>query len=378
MPTKKPNAHGNLFLVYGTDDLSALRKADEIVARLCPPEEQAFGLETLSPESGDKLADNVCAMLRNTIEALLTPSFLGGNKTIYLRGAPFFDPLSEPGKFESVKAEVTRLTDLLKQGLAEGVSFVVLTTKVHKATAFFKTCKSLGEIHAFDQPDKEKEAAIDFVPRVEELLTQTGLQMSGPVFSAFLGRTGYSLRQVSSEIEKLSLYLGDRKEVTLADIQLMVATVRENKFYEYADTFCKGNLAETLSILHLMFSQGQSPVGLVINLQNRLREMLVMRDCIDRRWVEISWRGKWCNLNWRVPPEGEALLGSLEKDPRKGNPFAVGMQAGQASLFPAGLWFRWLNAAVDAQASMTGGEAIDPKIALELFTTRSLGAVTSP
>ena len=41
-----------LFLVYGTDDLSATRKADEIAARLCPPAEQAFGLETLQPEPG--------------------------------------------------------------------------------------------------------------------------------------------------------------------------------------------------------------------------------------------------------------------------------------------------------------------------------------
>ncbi|MDD3440636.1 MAG: hypothetical protein PHU50_04210, partial [Kiritimatiellae bacterium] len=45
--TKNPVS---LFLVYGTDDLSATRKADEIVARLCPPDEQAFGLETLDPD----------------------------------------------------------------------------------------------------------------------------------------------------------------------------------------------------------------------------------------------------------------------------------------------------------------------------------------
>jgi len=155
----------------------------------------------------------------------------------------------------------------------------------------------------------------------------------------------------------------------------MVATVRENKFYEFADTFCKGNLANTLHVMHLMFAQGQSPVGLVVNLQNRLRDMLVMRDCLDRHWAVLSHRGKWSNLNWQVPAEGEALLGSLEKDPRKGNPFAAGMMAAQASRFPAGRWFRWLNAAVDAQASMTGGEAIDPRIALELFATRALGAV---
>ena len=86
MPTKKPAAAATapkkgaakLFLVCGTDDLSATRKADEIAARLCPPAEQAFGLETLQPEPGLDNADAVCAFLRNVVEALLTPSFLGG------------------------------------------------------------------------------------------------------------------------------------------------------------------------------------------------------------------------------------------------------------------------------------------------------------
>ena len=123
-----------LFLVYGTDDLSATRKADALADRLCPPADQAFGLETINPEGGDKTADEVCAILRNVIEALMTPPFLGGDKTVFLRGAPFFYPLSEPGKFEAVKTETARLVDLRKAGLPGGVSFILLTDSVNKTT----------------------------------------------------------------------------------------------------------------------------------------------------------------------------------------------------------------------------------------------------
>jgi DNA polymerase III delta subunit len=361
-----------LFLVYGSDDLSATRKADEIVACLCPPEEQAFGLETIQPESGEKLSDTVCAILRNTMEALMTPTFLGGNKTVYLRGAPFFNPLTEPGKFEAVKTEITRLVDLLKAGLPEGVSFLVLTDSVNKSTSFFKTFQSQGEVHAFDEPEKPKEASVDFIPLVKKLLDETGLAMPPDVFSCFLDRTGYSLRQVEAEIEKLSLYLGDRKTATLADVQLMVAPVREGNFWDYADAFCKGNLAATLQVMQRLFTHGESPVGLIVSLQNRLRDIVVLSDCLKRGWAHVS-SGDWPKLSWSLPPEGEALLSSLEKDPRKGNPYAIAMMASQANRLPPARWFRWLNAAVDAQAAMTGGEAIDPEVALELFTTRTLG-----
>ena len=386
MPPKKsasenPEAAGakksaaRLFLVYGTDDLSATRKADALADRLCPPAEQAFGLETINPEGGDKTADEVCAILRNVIEALMTPPFLGGDKTVYLRGAPFFDPLSEPGKFEAVKAETARLVDLLKAGLPGGVAFILLTDSVNKSTSFYKTFKALGEVHAFDEPEKDREAEEDFIPRVERLLSEKGISMPRPVFNAFLDRTGYNLRQVEMEIEKLALYLGGAT-ATLADIQLLVAPVRESKFYEFADTFCKGDLAETLRTLDRLFTQRVSPVGLLVNLQNRLRDLVVMSDCLKRGWARLSGGERFRTLSWSVPPEGEALLATLEKDPRKGNPYALAMLAAQAARFPAARWFRWLNAAVDAQAAMTGGEAVNPEIALELFTTRMLGELT--
>ncbi len=373
--TKPAESSGRLFLVYGSDDLSATRKADAIADTLCPPAEQAFGLETINPDGGDRPADEVCAILRNVMEALLTPPFLGGNKTVFLRGAPFFNPMTEPGKFESVKTEVARLVDLIKAGLPEGVSFILLTDSVNKTTTFYKTFKSLGEVHAFDEPEKPKEAAEDFIPHVEKMITEKGFSIPRPIFNALLDRTGYNLRQVEMEIEKLSLYLGDRKTATLEDIHLMVAPIRESKFYEFSDVFCSGDLADTLRMLSRMFAQRESAVGLIISLQNRLREIVVLSDCLKRGWAHVSG-GDWPKLSWSIPPEGEAILSSLEKDPRKGNPFAIAKMASQANRFPPARWFRWLNAAVDAQAAMTGGEAIDPEVALELFTTRTLGELT--
>jgi DNA polymerase-3 subunit delta len=365
-----------LFLVYGTDDLSATRKADDIAARLCPPAEQAFGLEILQPEPGGDNADAVCAFLRNVGEALRTPSFLGGTKTVYVRGAPFFDPLTEPGKFTSVKAEVDRLVTLLRQGLPAGVALVLLTDKVNKSTTFYKTFSAAGEVHVFAEPEKDKEAAEDFIPRVEQMLAERGLDMPRGVLHAFLDRTGYNLRQVENEIEKLALYVGDRRSVAAEDVRRMVAPMRESKFWEFADTFCGGDLADTLQMARRMFAQGVSPVALIVNLQNRLREIVVLSDCLKRGWARVSG-GDWPRLTWSLPPEGEALLAGLAKDPRKGNPYAIAKMAAQANRLPPARWYRWLNAAVDAQAAMTGGEAIAPEIALEVFATRTLGELAA-
>ena len=371
MPSSPPSKPLPLYLVYGTDDLSARRKADEIVNRLCPPEEQAFGLEVLAPELGLN-ADDVCAFLRNTREALLTPPFLGGSKTVYVRDAPFFNPNTEPGKFAGVKAENEKLTALLRAGLPPGVHLVLLTTSVHRSTNFFKAFQQQGEVHAFEQAERDSEIRANLVPMLQERLKELGLSMNGSVVSVFLDHTGTNWRHVSSEIEKLSLYAGDRKTITEQDVYTMVAPVREGQFWEFADSFCSGNLAKTLRVMNRLTGQGASPVGLIVTTQNRLREMVVLSDCIRRDWATVSG-GDWPKIYWNVPPDGETLLAQLEKDPRKGNPVAIGKMAGQAKRFSLGRWFRWFNAAVDCHADMTGGKAIDPAIALELFVTRSLG-----
>ena len=373
-PKKAPSKTGSapkspIYLVCGTDDLSALRKAEELVAQLCPPEEQAFGLETIVPGGEEKTADVVCTILRNTMQALLTAPFLGGRKTVYLKGAPFFDPLTDPGRFADVKAETARLVDILKGGLPAGVSFVLLTNKINKSTTFFKTFLASGRVFEFNEATKSSEAADSFLPRLDELLAEKGLTMRGDVLTAFVGRVGYNLRLAESEIEKLSLYLGDRTAVTVADVQLMVAAYKTSAFWEFANAFCTTNLTATLDVLRRLLAQNESPVALLVNLQNTLRDMTVLADCLNRGWAQLAG-DKF--LRWTPTPEADAVLPRLSSDPRKLVPFRAAQMASRAARLPAGRWFRWYNAAVDLQVAMTGGENMDAGALLELFTIRTL------
>lgn len=358
-----------IYLVCGSDDLTALRKAEEVVAELCPPEEQAFGLETIVPGGEEKTADVVAGILRDTMQAMLTAPFLGGRKTVFLKGAPFFDPLTDPGRFADVKAATARMVDILKEGLPPGVSFVLLTNKVNKSTTFFKTFLSLGRVFEYNEATKASEATASFLPRLDELLEEKGLVMRGDAHAAFVGRVGYNLRLAESEIEKLSLYLGERKEVGVADVQLMVASYRTSAFWEFANAFCTTNLTATLDVLRRLLAQNESPVALLVNLQNALRDMTVLSDCLSRGWAKLSG-DKF--LRWQVPAEGEEVLSRLASDPRKLVPFRAAQMASRAARLPAGRWFRWYNAAVDLQVAMTGGENMDAGALLELFTIRTL------
>lgn len=368
---------GRVHLFFGSDDLSAKKAADACVERLCPEENRDFGLEILEPEGPAPNAEASAALLRNVLGAVLTPPFLGGGKTVYLKRAPFFDPLTEPGRYADVKAVVEKLADLVKKGLPEGVELVIWATKVNKSTAFYKACAKLGEAKGFENAEYARDAKENFYPALDEAIRKEGLKFTAAAKESFVGRTGFSLRQALGELEKLSLYLGERRDVTPEDVQRMVAPSRESKPWDFADAYCSGRVDETLLTMRRLLMQKESPVAMLSILETKLRDMVLFRDAINRGWCEVGGSSEWPRLAWKspLPDEAEAALSALASDPRKlMPPFRAAKTAAQANRFPAGRWFRWLNAAADAHAAMTGDSALAPELELELFVMKTIGA----
>lgn len=369
-----------LFLAYGDDDLSAARAAQGKVDVLCPLEDQAFALETFAVEPGAKDAESAVQVVGAVREAVATPSMLGGEKTVFLKGANFLSPKKEPGKFAAVKEAVERLTGDLKKGLPDGVNLVVLATDCDRSTSFYKTCAKVGEVAAFAVPERAKDVKAEFFPLVRDAIAGRGLKMAPDALDALLERTGYALRLVESELDKLALYVMPKTEITREDVVSMVSSQRVHQFWEYADAFCTGNLAETLQCLEKLFRQRVFPVPLVVNLQNRIRQLLLFRDAMDRGLAKLSGGERFRTLTWeiRAGSEEAELMEALgaERPDKVMPPFRAATLAAQAVKFPAGRWMRWLAESVQAQMEMTGDSRLPPETILELFTIRALSPLS--
>ncbi len=376
-PAAATNAAVHVF--YGTDDFAANKAADALLDQICPPADRDFSLEIIEPSVPDPDAAESAAVLDRAMGAILTPSFLGTPKTVYLRNAPFFDPMTDPGKFADVKTRVERLTELLRKGLPPGINLLVVTPKLSKLTAFYKLVAKTADVREFAIPEKERDAADVFFPALQQALADEHLEMPPDVRDAFVDRIGFSTRQAISEIQKLSLYLGPtRRRVTLADLQLMVAPTRESKPWDFTDAYCTGSVEAALRAMHRLLDQKNDPITLLILLEKRLREMVLFSDAIARDWARVGGKPEWPTIFWSatLPPEAEAAYEQLEESPRRANPYFAGRLAAASRRFSPATWFRWLNAAVDAHADMTGDAFIPPETSLELFVIRTIGSLT--
>ena len=316
-----------VYLVLGGDEFAVSAKARAIVDELCPPAEQAFGLERI--DGSPSKADEAVETIRKCMDAVMTVGFLGAGKTVWLENASFLSE-GDPGRIERVKHELERLTDLIKNGLPPGQHLVVSSPAVSRRMAFYKACEKAGEVHAFEIESRPWQAVKDAQGRLAELLREKNLKMPQAVAEAFLERTGYDTRQMAMEIEKLAVSCGEGASVTADHVRLLVSPGREAPVFELTEHVGMRNLPAALKSLKNLQAQKLNAMAIIYPLQSHIRMLALIRDCLNRRWCRA--KAGYGESPWSENPEEDAVLSRLGKDdPRKMHSFRVQKLAEQCA-----------------------------------------------
>ena len=123
-----------------------------------------------------------------------------------------------------------RLLETVQNRMPPQTSLVMLTGKLNKAQTFYKRMEKLGHAEGFEEAADGKAADKNaFLEKIRDKLGELGLEMGMPAQKILAERTGYNLRQAENELEKLSLYVGDRGMATEEDVQEMVLPVLSHR-----------------------------------------------------------------------------------------------------------------------------------------------------
>ena len=113
---------------------------------------------------------------------------------------------------------------------------------------------------------------------------------------------GGDMMMISNELEKLILYVGEKKRITLGDVETMVLAAKQRSLYELTDAISSKDRVRALEILDAMLSTGdgeEAAIGHLYMLAKTFRQMLVIleRNVRDQRML---WAALW--QGFRVPP----------------------------------------------------------------------------
>jgi DNA polymerase III subunit delta len=113
---------------------------------------------------------------------------------------------------------------------------------------------------------------------------------------------GADMMLIGNELEKLILYVGEKKRITLGDVETMVLSAKQRSLYELTDAISAKDRSRALAVLDAMLSSGDgedAAIGHLYMLAKTFRQMLVIleKNVRDSRAI---WQALW--QGFRVPP----------------------------------------------------------------------------
>jgi DNA polymerase-3 subunit delta len=112
---------------------------------------------------------------------------------------------------------------------------------------------------------------------------------------------GADMLLVSQELEKLILFAGEKKRITLGDVETMVLAAKQRSLYELTEALSAKNKAHALAVLDALLSSGgdEAAIGHLYMLARTFRQMLVILEK-NVRDTKAIWQVLW--QGFRVPP----------------------------------------------------------------------------
>src|SRR5689334_281445 len=137
---------------------------------------------------------------------------------------------------------------------------------------------------------------------IADYCTTREVKMDPDAARELVDALGGDMMMVSNELEKLILYVGEKKRVTLGDVETMVLAAKQRSLYELTDAISAKDRVRALEILDALLSTGdgdEAAIGHLYMLAKTFRQMLVIleRNVRDQRML---WAALW--QGFRVPP----------------------------------------------------------------------------
>jgi len=137
---------------------------------------------------------------------------------------------------------------------------------------------------------------------IGDYCTSRGVKMESDGARELVDALGGDMMMISNELEKLILYVGEKKRITLGDVETMVLAAKQRSLYELTDAISSRDRVRALEILDAILSSGEgeeAAIGHIYMLAKTFRQMLVIleRNVRDQRML---WAALW--QGFRVPP----------------------------------------------------------------------------
>ncbi|OGF50980.1 MAG: DNA polymerase III subunit delta [Candidatus Firestonebacteria bacterium RIFOXYA2_FULL_40_8] len=247
-----------VYFVAGNDEYNKDKKVKEILKKALPLENKDLNYMEIEckgkaveeeDEPGDTASEgeeetgrpknNFTFDFKSTVE---TAPFLADRRVIVLR------------EFEKLRKDLKdTLLEYIKNPLATTVLILVSRdvkkSDFEKGAAYKKiSAAASGTTYAYYQLYPNQIAA-----EVKRKLAELGKTISQEAVDILVERVGNNLRDLDSEIEKVILYIGEKKNIDEIDVEFLVSGLDTKNIFDFVNALAERNLTKSLKIIDDIF-----------------------------------------------------------------------------------------------------------------------------
>ncbi len=116
---------------------------------------------------------------------------------------------------------------------------------------------------------------------IKDALREAGLTISGDAVTYLASAVKGDRARARMEIEKLSLYMGAEKNVTLHDVQQSCGDIGLFSLDDFAFAFTGGNRELAMKSVRTLMDEGSEPIVILRTLQNHIQRFHLVKSLMD-------------------------------------------------------------------------------------------------
>ncbi|MDR0752327.1 MAG: DNA polymerase III subunit delta [Christensenellaceae bacterium] len=268
-------ANSKIFLIEG-DDPYWCDHAVNFFINLVPNENRSFNLNILDEPSD----------FRDILNAVEFFSFFSGNHVIIVKNISISESKSAKKEETPPKTKSKKKTKVKEKN--SDIIEAAIDGAGDKYLVFLNTTGLSANIKKkMTIIDAKKSDPFELRTIISNNFSKIG-GIEASAINTLITYTVCNMAKISTEMSKLEAYCEGR-QVTLADVELLVSDTEENQMYDFTGAITSGNKSKALKILDKFITAGVSYIYILVSLTNQFRRMYYVKisDKSDDQLVNI-------------------------------------------------------------------------------------------
>ncbi len=252
----KKKKFDRVYLIYGSEDYFTSKAVDLLIESVVQPGERAFNLD---------IFDGTETTSEEILSSALSFPFVGEHRLTVVRR---FDKMEKKHKVD-IANHLSNLPDTNILCLAAG--------EIKMSDEPYKKMSAIAETFAFDRL-----RGAELTEFAIETARSFGKDIDNGTADLLVELVGDSIGGLVSELEKLSLYVGDEQKIGADDVNTAVGKSRAYNIFELQRAISQRNAKRVQQIAGKMLETGEKPIYINFMLTRYFLNLLQVKHLLGK------------------------------------------------------------------------------------------------